>query len=132
MYVVPTEPLSNGPSCSVVPSGAVISKVNPRHRSPPLPPAVGGMQFSHMTSKVYSLTATVLGDATTYAYVGMLHGGSWAFAVGIATTITERDNSKISATLNSVLFFSFDVFFLSYLFFHKTLCRYECNCYIRF
>ena len=47
-----------GPLVSIEPSGLVIVKVKPVHRSPPVPPAVGGTLSSQKTKKTGWSTPT--------------------------------------------------------------------------
>jgi hypothetical protein len=85
----------------------VTSILKPRHMSPLVPPAVGGNLSSHMTSTDCSLTPIVGGDATTYAHVGIVHGGVCAFTCGIKIATVEKVSSKIKAVLSILVFFIF-------------------------
>ena len=84
-------------------------------RSPPNPPAVGGNLSSHKTSKVYWPTPTVDGEAVTYAYVGISHGGVCALEIGRRTIVDVKLNIRIKETkialfLENFKFFSFLLF----------------------
>ncbi len=109
--VEPTGPDVKGPRFVVVPSGFVIFKEKPRHRSPPSPPAVGGYLSSHMTMSVYWFTPTVSGEVVTKAYVGIFHAGVCELAEGIFAAIASDDSRRTTIATEKT-----DSFRLAFLF----------------